>query len=474
MKDKPLFWALLLFMLNIIIKFTFISAQQVCMDEPFSVAAAQRPLSGIFEYLSHFNNPPLFEVLLHFIVTYVSVEPPYIRLISLVASSATASMIFLLFYRYKGELFPAMCAALVYSFSSFHIYFSHEARVYALFEFFTCISVYFYLEVLTGEKLIRYKYVLYLVSSVLMIYSHYFGFIVLFLFFLFQLIYYKRISSRRHIRLFVSYVLFAVSYIYQISTVLTRYDDASKTHWVPPPLTEDLYIHILKYMNQPVNAVLAIILLLLGVFIGLRKRLNGVPYQHFFLMWFWIPYLMLFFISFKVPVYLDRYLIFMFPAFYILLIDGISFLPVKSIFKSALQVAMVLLMIVTCNYNPSANRFWKEVVERVRQERSSGSSPVIICPSWSFENFAYYYNLNFFRDYKQTLSLLKGDSVFIADDIMDIDTIMISRATKIIFVDGASNKSEYIRSYLHAQFRKCDEWGTIPRLSIFTDKTDGQ
>ena len=55
-----------LLVLNIVLKLAFLGTMPLANDEPFSLFHAQLPLAGMIDALKTFNNPPGFEIILHY------------------------------------------------------------------------------------------------------------------------------------------------------------------------------------------------------------------------------------------------------------------------------------------------------------------------------------------------------------------------------------------------------------------------
>src|SRR6478609_7873813 len=87
-------------LLALVLRLLYISQYEVALDEPFIIGVAQLPLTEIPTYLSVYNNPPLFELLLHGMVKWFGIGTPWVRLISAVASALTVVFVYLIGSRF--------------------------------------------------------------------------------------------------------------------------------------------------------------------------------------------------------------------------------------------------------------------------------------------------------------------------------------------------------------------------------------
>ena len=92
---KKHFIVLALFLLNIIIKVMYLSFQPISHDEPFTVYHAQFDFYNIIHYLKNYNNPPLFELILHFWIKCFGISPFSVRFLPMLFSSLSV----VLFYK---------------------------------------------------------------------------------------------------------------------------------------------------------------------------------------------------------------------------------------------------------------------------------------------------------------------------------------------------------------------------------------
>ena len=75
------------------------------------------------------------------------------------------------------DIYVGILSSLLIAFSVFHIQYSQEARTYSISVLLTLISMYFFIELL---KKMNYRILIgYVLSSILLIYSHIYGFFII-------------------------------------------------------------------------------------------------------------------------------------------------------------------------------------------------------------------------------------------------------------------------------------------------------
>src|SRR5947199_282023 len=65
-EKKILFTGLAFVLLNFVLKILFISNNSIAGDEPFTIYHAQMDVPSLLHYLKNYNNPPLYELILHY------------------------------------------------------------------------------------------------------------------------------------------------------------------------------------------------------------------------------------------------------------------------------------------------------------------------------------------------------------------------------------------------------------------------
>ncbi|MFT5777457.1 MAG: mannosyltransferase [Crocinitomicaceae bacterium] len=418
-------------LLNLVVKILFIDATPIGGDEPFTIYYAQHDYGSLFQMFESENNPPLYTLIMKYWIHFFGIETFSVRLLPLLFSSFAAVVIYKIGCSFHSN-FSGILAALIFTFSSYHVYFAHESRPYALFALLTAISMLLFLQVVI-QKRKRRIYLLALVN-ILLIYTHFFGFFVLFAQFLaFLLI--TPIRKELWKPLIISWIITFVGYLPYLPLLMSRFGHASGGTWLDSPNLSSLYTNLWKFSNQPVNTVLFLALLATGLVIWIIQRKGKAKPQYFVLViWFLVPYLLMFALSFKMPMFLDRYLVFISIAFYLLIAISVDKIFTNDKIRYVIGIALVALMIFTCDFKSGNLRQDDAFVAEIIKHKTDKTA-VILCPEWYFMTFSYHYSREYFADYSSTLDHLKDDNIYGSTKLYDQNVSILSGKEHIIFVN---------------------------------------
>jgi len=152
-----------------------IGAESLWLDEATSIFLAKMPIHQLIGWTAADIHPPLFYLLLHFCLRLGDSETVMRGLSALVGCLTVPVMYAMgrtLFNRRVG-----LFSALLLVFSPLHLWYSQEARMYALVTFLTACSVYCLLLMLrSNNRFVRLGYIL---STTMALYTHYYAFFVL-------------------------------------------------------------------------------------------------------------------------------------------------------------------------------------------------------------------------------------------------------------------------------------------------------
>jgi uncharacterized membrane protein len=171
-----LFFLVLIIALGAALRFYKLDFQSLWYDEIHSVNGADPDLNilQVIEYAKT-DQPPAFFILLHLWFKTFHFNDLYARaLVALIGVLGIIAMYFL------GKEFKddqtGFFAALLTSVNYFHINYSQEVRFYSLLFLGSVLSFLFFLKVLRNPSLLNLA--LYTASITLILYTHYFGFVV--------------------------------------------------------------------------------------------------------------------------------------------------------------------------------------------------------------------------------------------------------------------------------------------------------
>ncbi len=409
------FFPWVLFLVNFGIRIMFLTSEDIGLDEPFSIYHAQFPVSVIIDHLKGYNNPPLYEIILHYWTKVIGIDPFSVRLLPMIF--ACLAPIALFFFAKKNfSIFIAFSSSLLLTFSSLMMYYAHDCRVYSLFTLLTVLSVHFFMDAVERKQNRRLKTAAFIIFSTLLIYAHYFGFFVILLQ-AFFLLCFKRKSMIKFIGYYFIVLILYLPHLYPF--LLRMGDSVSKGTWIDPPTVESLYNALWAFSNFPFVTVACIVLLVATLIkITIRRTLHqNYPLVVFITFWFLFVYLGMFVISFWVPMYIPRYLIFGLPAYYILLGLCLEYLIVNSLYRHLTMLALIICFITTLDYHPDKKQPMAKVVEIIKNHKRPETS-VLIYSHDVMTNFSYYYDRKIFssidgkNEYKVLDSLLAADRVF--------------------------------------------------------------
>ncbi|MDA7762421.1 glycosyltransferase family 39 protein [Crocinitomicaceae bacterium] len=495
-KQETFLWLAIL--ANLILGVISLELYPIGLDEPFSIFHAQMNIGEIITNLKGGNNPPLYEIILHFWIKVFGISPVSVRFPSLIFSLIT------IYFTYRTVVIissfkTAVLSILFISFSNYYIYFTHEARAYSLFLMLTALSVYLIIKITENKALKMTDFISLGIVATLLIYSHYFGVFVI----IFQSAFFIFINQglrnviTKYVILCACVLLFYSPYLLEIYRRFI--DSAQNGTWVKP--TENLgNLHdiifwftnksrivygiiislfyaslwklysrletraiikdILRFLVIPIFFLtslsiffslpfiwrltemkvytfifIAVTLLLFTFSLIYYSKRHG--YQIFIIGSFLVPLIVFFAVSFFIPIWVDRYLIFILPSFYITLAMSVNYLfRGKSYYISAI----ILISMMAYSFDPSTsdhNNVDKMVdhVKDVAQEESI----IIINPKHFELTFSYHFDKSIFSNYNFFPQSLMSRGVYSVNGVPGLRAIKNHPDNHIIYVDGNSN-----------------------------------
>jgi mannosyltransferase len=152
------------------LRLTALSRQSLWFDEVDAVIRAQRPFGDVLRtFTTAGENGPLYNLLLAVWIRFAGISEIAVRFPSALAGTLTIPLLYLLVRRVATPLHGLIAAGLL-SISPYHIWYSQEAKMYALLVLLATCSTYLYVLALEQNK--PRWWIAWVVVTSLMFYTH--------------------------------------------------------------------------------------------------------------------------------------------------------------------------------------------------------------------------------------------------------------------------------------------------------------
>ena len=330
--NKKAFYLILL--LSILLRLAQINDIPFWDDEMYVLAhcAKNYPIIGLF---NDPGNPPLYFILFKIYNTIIQ-NPQYYRLSSVIIGVILNLAIFFNFkfwFKEKKALVVFFIAAL----NAILIYFSQELRCYGLLMLLSVLSSYY----LFNFK--KHK-INFLITNLLLLYTHFYGAFLVFFNFLFGFSHYKKNKSFLLINL-ITFFCYLPLLIYKKSSITSTFNS-----WIKEPNIFD----IIQTTDIFIKPLILFLIFCVLIYIIYRKTKSTkakifVKYNSFTIL---STIILAFLVSYIVkPIFIYRYFYVVFPCF----INLLGFLITYN-YKFKLKIVFQILIFLIFTLNSSLNR----------------------------------------------------------------------------------------------------------------------
>lgn len=302
------------------------------------------------------------------------------RLPSVILGTATVWLTYLLGKKLLHKRI-VLLAAIFLAISPLHVYYSQEARMYVFACFAATLSFYFLIRLISKNN--WFNFVGFVVALVLVFYSDYLAYLIV-LAQIFYLIWVKKVNRVALLSFFASGITllpWLKIFPQQLKTGLNvAYILPGWAQVVGGGNLKDLLLIGIKTIFGRVTIfdktlytlVASVVGVIFGsVFIlGLKKIDQSTK---LLISWIFVPVILAFLISFFVPILAYFRMIFILPAFYLILAKGIESLPKKFAVPIFFVICLISLVSLFAYYfNPKFQREdWKSAIHFVSQNMNN-------------------------------------------------------------------------------------------------------
>lgn len=410
-KENIWLYAVLFLVLNLIIKSNSITKVSFDLDEAWHTFFSQKGIKEIFQIAGTDPNGPFFNVLLHFWIKLFGVSEVATRSLSLIFSAATAPLIFLLGKKYFNSL-TGIFAALIFSFSNLHFFFSHNARVYSLICFLATLSVLLFFRLIKTQK--RTTFVYLTIVNTILLYTHLTTSFFIVAEGLATLLFFSE-SKKGTLLVVGSQALSAI--LFAPWVLLTPYYN-QPVHgvWLNPPTWENVKLVLYDFCSTKHILKLFIALFVLSFIVRKRDSWQSTwKLQLVLFLWFCVPLLLSVASShFLVPVFQTKYVMTSSLGLFLLIAYSISLLRIGSFLKFIIISYLVIKLYPSMGWYEFITEDWRSAVSEVKKLKTEKTA-VIVSPWYMNYPFCYYYNREYYKDTKNMLDLLNKERIFFGE-----------------------------------------------------------
>lgn len=376
-----------------------IGKRSIWYDEAFSIAYSSLDWSGLLEHI--WKNEPnmcFYSVLLK-LWLLIGTDEFAVRSLSAVFAVTTVPVVYLIGKR-LFDVRVGLTAAWLLSVNAFFIRYAQEARSYSLVLCLVCISTYYFIRSI--EKKSRKNWAIYVITSVLAVYSHFFATLII-LCHAVSILFLDREDIpplREMLVIGCVFILFLIPFGYLIVS-----NDSGQVNWIPEVSAKsltDLLMNLAGREEKPI-AILSLFLSMTGLirlFRTQRNSQNTITARRSLLVFIWLalPIAVAAAVSLFKPIFVDRYFIVCLPALMLSAGLGLAGIQNSRIYFTAASVTLIISVIaVISSYQSQEDDDWRGATGFIYSSADAGDATIFLLP-YNKLAFEYYRSRQFLAD----------------------------------------------------------------------------
>lgn len=337
-----------------------LGSQSLWFDETYTLFVARLPLNESWKFLvADGVHPPLFYWIEKIFLSFGESEL-IVRLPALIFGVLAIPALYLVGRNWVPEK-QALFASALLAISPYHIWYSQEARMYSGLLFLAIVIMGLFHANIGRPS--RGKRIAFVLSSSIAYLMHYFTLLLPLIQFIYLLIIFRQ--NPRKVREWTAMQAIAVLPLLGWIFVLSQRDGQFfGIGWIPESQWDDLLLTVINFtLGLPTRITIMYWFALAVIFIvilrALLMRWSSPATKAFICLWAFLPIFLVFLLSFRRPLYVDRFLIFCIPAILLLVSRGISHSDRKLVVSSSL-IMITLFLFGWYNLFLSSGRAIKE------------------------------------------------------------------------------------------------------------------
>lgn len=407
----------LIFILATFLRVYQLGMECIWLDEATSILISEKDLFEIIRTTKSDVHPAFYYIVLHF-MTWFGQSEFMVRVPSMIFGILSIPFMYLVSKRLFGVK-EGLISSFLLSISLMHIYYSQEARMYSLLAFLVLASIYFFYSAVEENR--TWLWLGFIISTVLGIYTHYFGFFI----FPIEILFYAltqisinggsalniKFKDLRNVKLFgasTAIIIFLIIPRIQVFIDQAASRVGGEVTW---GIGQSNFVGILLARFSTFSMTPSTTFLLLFI-IGIVASIIHNKKQMLLLgMWFVLPIIVSYYLAALMPIQ-PRYLIFILPAFLILISRGVTataglLSPTNGLSKTKLHAAQknqsfiilgIILLFCVISFNPIQNYYttsqkndWRSTADYL-ESRTQPGDVIVPLPGYMGKPLEYYYD----------------------------------------------------------------------------------
>lgn len=464
MKDKStLILILIIILLGGILRVTKLDYQSLWNDELSSLTRVdESSLREVIEASKEDVHPALYYSLLYLWQSAFGNSSFSVRLLSVIFGTLSILAIFFLGKTLYSER-EALISAFILSISYFGIYYSQEVRSYSLLLLLSICSYLFFIKIqphppqphhppphpshppLSGNRRSLY-YIFYILCTTLLIYTHYFGILVLVSQFVLILSAWRQKKDKDYFKILFSQVGITLLYLPQIAIMKSKMNIAET--WIKKPHFDFFLHYFYEYWGK--NEIFFLLALLcIFCFFYFRKK-EELSETLLLVIWVTVPLILAYGRSiFSTPILTSRNTIIILPPLIMMTARGITknedlLVPLLV----AVSIAGLCSLFITNDYYYRVTKQqFREVADVVLEAKAVQDQSLVIACAWNTNYFDYFF--------KQAHSPLRVSGIYDEkEDIPALDALVQKSQKKYLwYLIGHKYPSQEFLQYLEKRYK---------------------
>ncbi|MDZ4664110.1 MAG: glycosyltransferase family 39 protein [Bacteroidota bacterium] len=408
------------------------SATSIWSDEGVTLNLIHKSFFTIIKESFSDVNAPLYVLATHVWSLIFGYSLSAVRFFSVVCSVLTVLVVFKGADRNFGRS-AAFIAGTLVCLSNIHIYYSEEARCYALLCLFAALSLFYFLELLKEAN--TKNIVLYGLFSLLGLYTQlFFGFQILIQGLIFVFYYRKNIPVIK--KIILGYIAVGVLFgIWFVPTFIYKSNISVGDSWIPPLSSKNVTWYFRDVFNTEALMYLHTVLFAIALVVSLVNIKRPAESSSMFLRLLLlasVPFILICLVSYYfIPIFYPRYAMFTSIPLFVLIGLGISKVTRMKYFKLTF-IPILIIMVYNTKITGFRNQEWDNACKMEAVFMKKNTCVVLTTPCY-YEYCYIYYNLSWaytfeydnlwFYMMEHNLVILDDPSQFIGRNLMRLTAL---------------------------------------------------